>query len=172
MAQKDPDPLNTVSRLSALNGFQRASLQWQDCSLVWFIDAWDKLYRVMIKKSFKVWGLTVKIDGREDTLIIIINQGKLQWCWYIGNILVSEFRLCLQLNLIVARYFTVPSIGMAFNVYIWIMSVLFLCCVKLHTNPCTWYVLQADTLVAFDSSILVHFVLACMPANIRQQKRH
>lgn len=56
-------------------------MQWtrQPFDRIGFIDAWDKLDKDMIRKSFRVCGLSVKTEGSKDDLRItpIIKQGKL-----------------------------------------------------------------------------------------------
>lgn len=56
-------------------------MQWtrQQFDRIGFIDAWDKLDKDMIRKSFRVCGLSVKTEGSKDDLRItpIIKQGKL-----------------------------------------------------------------------------------------------
>ena len=42
----------------------------------WVVAAWDKLDVDMIKKSFKVCGLSVNTDGSEDDLILCFREGQ------------------------------------------------------------------------------------------------
>lgn len=58
--------------MTQIYSLRRDSTEGQQFDLIWFIAAWDKLDKDMIIKSYE----------SEDDLMII-DQGKLWWCWLI-----------------------------------------------------------------------------------------